>query len=406
MTSKVSWLDQLSPPLQFSLLASGVFLFFGVHNFLQEAMMNIPGFQFGVMLGYLEVLGVTICSFVERTYLAQERGRVAPLSAYPLLTGCLMASSSLSNLALNYINFPTKVVFRSCKLIPTMIVASIVNRKVFTSVEYLLALSVSVGLILFAAADWELTPSFHPIGLAFVSLSVCADAILPNAQERLFSMGASRLEVTLFTNVFTLIAMTITTTMSGDLFGLIAFAQHNQLLCIYMTIYTFVAYIAISVHMTVVRRYGGVTAVLVATGRKGMTLVLSFLFFPKQFSWMYVWGGILVLGGLLLSSLWKIRQKEQLRTNPHGNASASSTKGTTNNNDNHKTITSTIHINGTATSPRQGDSIPMVNTSSSRDQSNDASNRHDDESHDVDMENGHDSSSKLWKRRDHRFHQS
>jgi hypothetical protein len=52
-----SWLDNLTPSVQFSVLACGVFLFFGCHNYLQEAMMNVPGFKFGVMLGYLEVLG-------------------------------------------------------------------------------------------------------------------------------------------------------------------------------------------------------------------------------------------------------------------------------------------------------------------------------------------------------------
>lgn len=275
--------------------------------------MNVPGFRFGVMLGYLEVLGVTVCSFLERDFVAKERGRVAPLSAYPLLTGCLMASSSLSNLALNYINFPTKVVFRSCKLIPTMVVASIVHRRIFSTVEYLLAFCISMGLILFAAADWKMTPSFHPIGLAFVSFSVCADAILPNAQERLFRMGSSRLEVTFFTNVFTLIAMTITTLMSGDFLGLINFASTNRTLCLYMFIYTFIAYIAISTHMTVVKRFGGVAAVLLATGRKGMTLVLSFLLFPKAFSWFYVAGATLVLGGLLTSSLIKIKAKNSLK---------------------------------------------------------------------------------------------
>jgi hypothetical protein len=49
--------ESFSPPLQFTILGCGVFLFFGLHNYLQEAMMNIPGFQFGVMLGYMEVLG-------------------------------------------------------------------------------------------------------------------------------------------------------------------------------------------------------------------------------------------------------------------------------------------------------------------------------------------------------------
>jgi solute carrier family 35 (adenosine 3'-phospho 5'-phosphosulfate transporter), member B3 len=47
----------MSQTVQFGVLAFGVFLFFGLHNFLQEAIMNIPGYHFGVMLGFLEVLG-------------------------------------------------------------------------------------------------------------------------------------------------------------------------------------------------------------------------------------------------------------------------------------------------------------------------------------------------------------
>jgi len=308
------WFEKLSSPVQFSVFAAGVFLFFGIHNFLQEAIMAIPGFQFGVMLGYLEVLGVTICSFFERRYIAKETQRIAPLSAYPLLTFCLLSSSSLSNLALNYINFPTKVVFRSCKLIPTMIVASIFHKKIFSSVEYLCASCICFGLVLFAAADWTLAPIFNPIGLAFVSLSVCADAVLPNAQERLFRMGSSRLEVTFYTNIFTLIAMTFTTYLSGDLVGMTTFALTSRKLCNYIAIYTFVAYIAISCHMNVVRRFGGVSAVLLATGRKGMTLILSFLFFPKAFSWFYVLGASMVLCGILSSSLVKIRERNNQKT--------------------------------------------------------------------------------------------
>lgn len=278
--------------------------------------MAIPNFRFGVMLGYLEVFGVTVCSFLERTYIARETHRVAPLSAYPLLTFCLMSSSSLSNISLNYINFPTKVVFRSCKLIPTMMIASVFHKKIFSSIEYLFATCVCLGLVLFAAADWSLAPVFHPIGIAYVLLSVCADAVLPNAQERLFRMGSTRLEVTMFTNIFTLIAMTIVTLLSGDLLGLITFihlSPDRTLLCRYIAVYTFIAYIAISFHMSVVRRYGGVSAVFVATGRKGMTLVLSFILFPKEFSWLYVLGALMVLGGLLLSSLHKIHKKNEIK---------------------------------------------------------------------------------------------
>jgi adenosine 3'-phospho 5'-phosphosulfate transporter B3 len=57
--------------------------------------------------------------------------------------------------------------------------------------------------------------------------------------------------------------------------------------------------------MTLVKRFGGVTAVVLTTARKAMTLVLSFVLFPKGFSWLYVHGSLLVLGAVMMASLCK-----------------------------------------------------------------------------------------------------
>jgi len=297
--------DKLPPWMHFTIISMAVFVFFGIHNVLQEAMMKVPGFQNAVMLGYFEVLGVTICSYIERVCFRKETGRIAPLKDYTFLTICLLSSSGPSNMSLSYINFPTKVVFRSCKLIPTMVLATLINKHVFSSVEYVCAIAMCVGLVLFASADWKLTPTFNPIGLVLVSLSVLADAVLPNAQERLFKHGSSRLEVTLYSNIFTLIAMTCTTLASGDLVGVILHAIRDRQLAFYICIYIPVAYMAISAFMTIVKRYGAVTGVLIGMARKAMTLYLSFLLFPKAFSWYYVFGSVLVLGSLLVISLYK-----------------------------------------------------------------------------------------------------
>jgi adenosine 3'-phospho 5'-phosphosulfate transporter B3 len=257
----------------------------------------------------LFMYSVTVCSFLERNFLSNETGRTAPLKAYPLLTLCLLGSSALSNWALNYINFPTKVVFRSCKLIPTMIIATFINKRSFTRIEYICAAAISFGLIMFAAADWKLTPSFNPFGILLVGLSVVADSVLPNAQERLFRFGASRLEVTLYTNFFTLVAMTGITLVSGDLKAIIVHAADDPTLALYMVVFTAISYAAISTYMQIVKRFGGVAAVLLATARKGMTLVLSFMLFPKAFSWYYVFGALMVLGGLLVVSISKQKQR-------------------------------------------------------------------------------------------------
>jgi adenosine 3'-phospho 5'-phosphosulfate transporter B3 len=312
-------LDALPRSVQFVIMALFVFLFFGIHNVLQEAMINTEGFKFGVMLGWMEVLGVTLCSGIERSSIPflgngeSRRPRSAPLIAYPPLTLCLLMSSSLASWSLNYINFPTKVVFRSCKLLPTMIIAVVMgNAKRFSLVEVASAIAVCAGLITFAAGDWNLSnPQFHPFGLTLVTMSVFADAILPNAQEKLFKVyDASKSEVMFFTNVFTFMIQTCSAMISGDLVGMFYFmfgqsfsvalqtdfassekkkemllnegtmnnrgyGQVRYTFLTYVIAYILMSHIAVSAHTAVVKKFGGVAAVFVGTARKGMTLVLS-----------------------------------------------------------------------------------------------------------------------------------
>ena len=369
----------------FIIATGSVFLFFGIHNYMQELIQyefHLYQLPLNVMLGYYEVFGVCFFTYIERRYYyyydrmtntrsstliqhhhhhkqntTMEEGksrsgsssdaeqdnskinnhnhnnmdhsttstssssssigssntiRKAPLSVYPFLTMCLLSSSALSNLSLNYINFPTKVVFRSCKLLPTMVIATVLHphTQKFNMTEYICATIVCCGLICFGMAEFQTQPTFHPIGIILVSLSVFADAVLPNAQERVFvQYHAPRSEVTFYTNLFTLMIMTMTTLASGDLLNCFYFMYEHSKITIYIFIYTIISYIAISCHMNVVHMYGGVAAVLVATGRKAMTLIVSFLLFPKVYTIYYPIGTLLVLSGLTWASLSKVYSK-------------------------------------------------------------------------------------------------
>ena len=137
----------------------------------------------------MEVLGVTICTSVERQIVGDTQRR-ANWSSYWALCFFLLISSATSNIALNYINYPTKVVFRSCKLIPTMVIAVVYNRKKIQGYEFALGACVSLGMVLFAVADFNVSPNFNFLGLFLVCGSVVADAFLPNFQERLFEQGS------------------------------------------------------------------------------------------------------------------------------------------------------------------------------------------------------------------------
>ena len=92
------------------------------------------------------MVGVCTFSFVERV-LADDMQMKARWSDYAVVTLILLASSCCSNLALGHINYPTKVVFRSCKLIPTMIIAVVFNRRVVHGFQFLYGGLLSVGMV-------------------------------------------------------------------------------------------------------------------------------------------------------------------------------------------------------------------------------------------------------------------
>lgn len=317
------WMLYIRRNLRFLLLVSGIMFFFGMHNYLQEYIMSLPGFRIGVFLGYLEVLGVTVCAAIERR-VSGETERLSPWSSYFALCVALLISSATSNIALAYINYPTKVVFRSCKLIPTMLIAMVYNKRKIHGFEFMFGVIISVGMIIFAVADFKVSPAFDIIGIALVCISVCADAFLPNLQERVFEQGSSRVEVTYYTNILTLTVMTIFLSLTGELQEALTYALSNRHALLTMLLYTFLAYIAISFHMALVQEYGGIITVLVGNTRKALTIVMSFLLFPKPTSYLYVIGGVLVFGSIIGIAFFKERAKRMLHKDHKSDAALES----------------------------------------------------------------------------------
>lgn len=186
-----------------------------------------------------------------------------------------------------------------------MLIALLYNNKKVLWFEFAFGSFISVGMILFAVADFQVYPKFDAIGIILVSISVIADAFLPNFQERVFDHGSSRVEVTFFTNIITLFIMTLAFTPSGDIPKSFSYAMANPHALYLFVIYTFLAYIAITFHMALVKEFGGITTVLVGNTRKAITIVLSFILFPKPMSIFYIYGGVLVFGSLIGNAFMK-----------------------------------------------------------------------------------------------------
>lgn len=100
---------------------------------------------------------------------------------------------------------------------------------------------------------------------------------------------------------------------AGGLGPAVAFcSQHPVITYGYAFFFSLTGYFGISFVLALIKLFGALVAVTVTTGRKAMTIVLSFMFFSKPFTFQYLWGGLLVLFGIFLNVYSKNKDKMKL----------------------------------------------------------------------------------------------
>lgn len=139
-----------------------------------------------------EGLYLTLVQFVFYTVMAKlemlhkkERRRI-PLSTYLVLASATMTTMSLSNASLGYLNYPTQVVFKSCKLIAVIAGGIFIQKKTFSKLDFSAAFLMCVGLCVFTLADSQVSPNFDSIGILMLSIALVADAVVSNLQVSFF----------------------------------------------------------------------------------------------------------------------------------------------------------------------------------------------------------------------------
>lgn len=259
-----------------------------------------------------------------------------PSEFYPYikLSVVVFGATGVSSMALRYVTYPTKVIFKSAKLIPTMIVSTLFHSKKYSVLEYVAALLLCMG-----AAGYSIGPGGNDQdrndqwqGIALLLISVLCDAIVPNLQQSLMAPTASSsgpvpsannnnssnsnkqltaAELMVNTNAVGFIGLLFYTQMAGHLVPAItAFIQHPRLV-VYLTFVGMGLGCAVLAYTRLIKASGSVVAVAVATLRKVVTMVLSYLVFPKPFSRIHVLSGLLVLAGIFLSTHAKERKHQQ-----------------------------------------------------------------------------------------------
>nr|CAD7260699.1 unnamed protein product [Timema shepardi] len=81
----------------------------------------------------------------------------------------------------------------------------------------------------------------------------------------------------------------------------------------YGLLFSLSGYLGIQIVLTLVRTCGALAAATVTTCRKAVTIVISFIFFSKPFTFQYVWSGLIVVLGIYLNIYSKNQGKTSLK---------------------------------------------------------------------------------------------
>jgi adenosine 3'-phospho 5'-phosphosulfate transporter B3 len=192
-----------------------------------------------------------------------------------------------------------------------MILSAILHRRRVSLMQILFALAVSVGLIIFLVADANVSPRFHSLGYILAALSVTADALMVLCQENVFKYGASVEEATFWGTALSFLALILQSVFFGDVREILAnMPSKNAYNGVVMAAHALVSYVAVFFHLKMVKEWGSVNTVLVGSSRRALSVILSFLVFPKPFSLLYVVGATLVFGGLVGSGYTNKRAQD------------------------------------------------------------------------------------------------
>lgn len=139
-------LTNYSPTTRFLLCCAGVFFFYLLYGYLQELIFTLKGFEpYGWFLTLIQFFYYSIFGLIEIN-LTNNFKRLIPIKIYLLLAALTLGTMGFSNASLGYLNYPTQVIFKSCKLVPVLIGSILIQGKRYKALDFVAAILMCIGL--------------------------------------------------------------------------------------------------------------------------------------------------------------------------------------------------------------------------------------------------------------------
>ena len=243
-----------------------------------------------------------------------------PLELYIGLSILRAIDLGMTNMAMQYVNYPAKTLMKSTRVVFTMIFGVIVTKKRYGVADYSIVMLMVTGLGMFMHADAKSSAVFQPIGIIMLIISLLCDGAISNLSEALmnqYDVGQDEFIFRLY-SIATFFIF-IAAVMKGDFVDGMAYLTQPGTLqemeegmdptwsvggkILTMVLFSTTGFLGSSCSAAITKSFGALTMSITSTARKATTIFLSFALFPNECTVEHVSGIFLFIASLVAKSL-------------------------------------------------------------------------------------------------------
>jgi len=354
-------LSQNTRQSQFLISAGGTFCFSLLYGYLQELIsVELCNRKLGLFLAATQFSGYTLLSyffrnldkgvnvnrgvggssaasgmsFSRRLRRLKNWGRLrdrsaqsstgsaatVPIELYVGLSVLRAIDLGMTNLAMQYLNYPAKTLMKSTRLLFTMLFGVVITKKRYNAADYGIVCLMVAGLALFMHADSTSSAVFQPVGILMLTISLLCDGAVSNMSEAImnkYNVGQDEFIFRLYS--IALFFVCIAASVNGDLRHGLAYLStpgtlkemneglaptwsvHGKILT--MVLFSTTGFFSSSCSAAITKSFGALTMSITSTARKATTIFLSFALFPNECTTEHIFGIVLFIASLVTKSL-------------------------------------------------------------------------------------------------------
>ena len=313
--NKVTWPAVMEKNTKFIVCAIGIFVCYFYYGVLQEKITrgsygedeNKEKFTCMLALVFFQcVVNYVFAKIVLATVMKQGEDNTRSLY-YSSSALTYLLAMVCSNMALQWVNYPTQVVGKSGKPIPVMILGVLLGKKNYPLRKYVFVLMIVVGVAVFMYKDGKSGEGSSVLGFGefLLVLSLVMDGLTGAIQERMRSeyktkSGHMMLSMNLWSTIYLGVAIIVT----GEGLMFVNFVQRHPSLVWQLITFSLASALGQFFIFLTVSDFGPLPCSIITTTRKFFTVLGSVILFGNNLLYRQWFATLIVFTGLFLDSMY------------------------------------------------------------------------------------------------------